>query len=113
MPTTGQCGSLPPILDDSGGLTRGERAMRLCLPLLCLVGFVVSTNAALAVTADDVKWINQCIKDNKGDAKEDVVRKYCVCMNNKMDDNETQSITQWEKTHPKERAACDRDSGWK
>ena len=81
--------------------------------VLLLVGLAVSGNAALAVTADDVKWINQCMRDNKGGAKEDVVRKYCVCMNNKMDDNETLSITQWEKTHPKERAACDREAGWK
>lgn len=87
--------------------------MKLYPVLLLLAAFGISTNAALAVTADDVKWINQCMKDNKGGAKEDVVRKYCVCMNNKMDDNETLSITQWEKTHPKERAACDREAGWK
>jgi len=34
-------------------------------------------------------------------------------MNEKMDNNETQSISQWEKSHPRERAACDRESGWK
>jgi hypothetical protein len=33
-------------------------------------------------------------------------------MNNKMDENETKSITQWEKTHPDEMAACDKESGW-
>ena len=33
----------------------------------------------------------------------EVVLKYCTCMNNKMSDNETQSITQWEKTHVAER----------
>lgn len=64
--------------------------------------------------ADDAKWIAQCIKDNQ-DAKvaPEVVAKYCTCMNNKMDSNETQSITQWEKTHPKEREACDKEAGWK
>ena len=80
---------------------------------LVLAGFCLANHAAYAVTTDDVKWINQCMKDNQGGAKEDVVRKYCTCMNNKMDDNETQSITQWEKKHPKERAACDREAGWK
>jgi len=59
------------------------------------------------------KWINQCVADNKGDAAEDVVLKYCTCMNNKMSDNETQSITQWEKTHVAERKACDAEAGWK
>jgi hypothetical protein len=71
------------------------------------------TSAGAAATTDDVKWINQCVKDNKGDAAEPVVLKYCTCMNNKMSDDETQSITQWEKSHPKERAACDKEAGWK
>jgi hypothetical protein len=34
-------------------------------------------------------------------------------MNNKMDNHETQSITQWEKTHAAERKACDKESGWR
>ena len=34
-------------------------------------------------------------------------------MNNKMDDNETRSITQWEKTHESEAKACSRAAGWK
>lgn len=55
---------------------------------------------------DEVKWINQCLADDKGDAPEGAVLKYCTCMNNKMTDSETQSITQWEKTHVAERKAC-------
>ena len=64
--------------------------------------------------ADDVKWIAQCLKDNQ-EAKVDasIIQKYCSCMNEKMSSNENQSITQWEKTHPTERAACDKESGWK
>jgi len=74
--------------------------------------FVLSSGFVFAGT-DDAKWIAKCIQDNK-DAKVsvEVVTKYCTCMNSKMDDNETQSITQWEKTHPKERAECDKESGW-
>ena len=64
--------------------------------------------------SDDVKWIAQCMKDNQ-DAKVDaaVIQKYCACMNNKMSSSETKSITQWEKTHATERAACDKEAGWK
>ena len=80
---------------------------------LLLAALFVTANAAVAATTDDVKWINQCVKDNKGDAAPNVVLKYCTCMNNKMSDNETQSITQWEKTHVAERKACDREAGWK
>jgi hypothetical protein len=63
---------------------------------------------------DDAKWVAQCVSDNQ-DAKVaiEVVTKYCTCMDNKMSDNETQSITQWEKTHATERQACDQESGWK
>jgi hypothetical protein len=81
--------------------------------LLLLTALFVTTNAAFAVTTDDVKWINQCVRDNKGDAPAGVVLKYCTCMNNKMSNNETRSITQWEKTHVAERRACDREAGWR
>jgi hypothetical protein len=89
--------------------------MRLAVAVLLSVASLTASNAAFAqkLNADDVKWINQCIADNKGGASDAVIRKYCTCMNDKMSDNETQSITQWEKSHPRERAACDRESGWK
>ena len=77
------------------------------------VGSAFTWGQANAATADDVKWINQCLTDNKGGAAEEIVLKYCTCMNNKMSNSETQSITQWEKSHPQERAACDKDAGWK
>jgi hypothetical protein len=83
-------------------------AFAVALAVLSFAG-----NAAFAATTDDVKWINQCVNDNKGGAGAEVVLKYCTCMNNKMSDNETQSITQWEKTHATERAACDKEAGWK
>jgi len=84
----------------------------ISVALLAAASCVV-TSAAVAVTTDDVKWINQCVNDNKGDAPAGVVLKYCTCMNNKMSNNETQSITQWEKTHVAERKACDKEAGWK
>jgi hypothetical protein len=80
---------------------------------LALAAFGFTSNAALAVTTDDVKWINQCVADNKGGAAAEVVLKYCTCMNEKMDNNESQSITQWEKTHATERKACDKEAGWR
>ena len=80
---------------------------------LILVAAVVSGRPAMA-GPDDVKWINQCIKDNKDEGtKPEVVKKYCECMNNKMDDNETRSITQWERKNPKARDECSKKAGWK
>ena len=87
--------------------------MKLTMAVLMAGACVGIFGNANAATTDDVKWINQCVADNKGDAAEDVVLKYCTCMNNKMSDNETQSITQWEKTHVAERKACDAEAGWK
>jgi hypothetical protein len=74
---------------------------------------VLASPAAWAQSADDAKWVGQCLIDNAGGAAEPVVRKYCVCMNNKMSDNETRSITQWEKANPRAREACDKEAGWR
>jgi len=84
---------------------------------IALLAASLGSTAALAqnMTADDLKWINRCIADNKGEAgaTPEIIRAYCVCMNEKMDNNETQSITQWEKSHPAERKACDKQAGWR
>ena len=88
--------------------------MKIPAFVMLVAGSMLASSATLAqLSKDDVKWINQCIADNKGAAAEGVIRKYCMCMNEKMDNNETKSITQWEKTHAKEREACDKESGWK
>ena len=86
--------------------------MTRMLGLLLAAGLTLASSAAFA-DADDRKWINQCIKDNS-DAKvaASIVKSYCTCMNDKMSDNETRTITQWEKSHPQERKACEKKSGW-
>lgn len=64
--------------------------------------------------ADDTKWVAQCVSDNKDEkAAVEVISKYCTCMNSKMSSNETQSITQWEKTHVTEQEACSKQAGWR
>ena len=89
--------------------------MKLTVLALLAAAFAVASTAAFAqLSADDVKWINQCIVDNKNEgAKAPVVRKYCFCMNEKMDSNESQSITQWEKKNPRARDDCSREAGWR
>ena len=88
--------------------------MKLAAIMLCVGAIAMSGKAVLAqLSADDVKWINQCIQDNKGGASDAVIRKYCMCMNEKMDNNETRSISEWEKANPAARRACDRESGWR
>ncbi len=87
----------------------------VCTVLLFAACMIPNTGFAQKLNADDVKWINQCIDDNKGEAGATpaIVRTYCSCMNDKMDNNETQSITRWEKSHPAERKACEKQAGWK
>ena len=92
--------------------------MKRSVAVLCLYGAILmsatlTSTASRAVTADDVRWINQCVADSRGlGASANVVLNYCTCMVNKMDDNETQSVTQWEKTHVAERRACASAAGW-
>jgi hypothetical protein len=88
--------------------------MKMIAALMALAGLMAGSPAlAQTMTADDMKWINQCINDNKGATSDAIIRKYCTCMNDKMDNNETRSISVWEKANPKARAACDKESGWK
>ena len=88
----------------------GETIMSPAFALLIAAGCTLLAGSAGAATTDDVRWIDQCVADNKGGAAADVVLKYCTCMNNKMSDNETQFITQSEKTHATERKACDAEA---
>lgn len=84
------------------------------LALAFLVAASVLGGSAAYAGADDAKWVAQCVLDNQAEkAGIEVIAKYCTCMNEKMSDNETLSITQWEKTHPTEMRACERASGWK
>jgi len=89
--------------------------MKIAVSVLAVLAAVTFSNAASAQSADDKKWVNQCISDNKGEkgATPAIVRTYCVCMNDKMDDNETRTITQWEKANPQARVACEKQAGWK
>ena len=87
--------------------------MKFVLSTIALIAVLCSSGLTFA-GSDDAKWVAKCISDNKDEKVSiEVITKYCTCMNNKMDDNETLSITAWEKTHPTERAACDKESGWK
>jgi hypothetical protein len=90
--------------------------MKAALALVAvLVGLgFASTMTPARADADDAAWIKRCVNDNKREgATPEVVAAYCSCMNGKMSSNETLSVTAWEKTHPTEMAACDKESGWK
>src|ERR1700722_16503175 len=79
-----------------------------------LIAFSSASAGAPRADADDAAWIKKCVGDNKREgATAQVVAAYCACMNGKMSNDETLSITAWEKTHPAEMAACDKESGWK
>jgi len=83
------------------------------LLVLAALGLAGASAPAYA-DADDVAWIKKCVSDNAREgATAEVVTAYCTCMNGKMSSNETLSITAWEKTHPAEMAACDKEAGWK
>jgi hypothetical protein len=84
----------------------------IAVAILALSAFAAAGPAS--ANADDTKWINQCVKDNADQGQTTAVTTaYCTCMDNKMSDNETQSITQWEKTHKTEADACSKQAGWK
>jgi hypothetical protein len=86
--------------------------MRLTYAVLVAAGCAFAAGSAGAATADDVKWINQCVTDNKGGAADEVVLKYCTCMNNKMSDNETSRSPSGKRpTPPSARPATPKPAG--
>jgi hypothetical protein len=90
--------------------------MKLSIAALLLASVFVALPVVTPALADgdDAAWIKKCVNDNKREgATPEVVAAYCSCMNGKMSSSETLSVTAWEKTHPTEMAACDKESGWK
>jgi hypothetical protein len=74
----------------------------------------IATPVLADKNADDSKWIGDCVIENKDEGQPaDVVTKYCTCMNNEMSDDETRSVTEWEKANPKTMEKCSKESGWK
>ena len=88
--------------------------MHKLLPgIVACVALVAAPASAQRQSADDTKWITACVSDNKDEGQAaPVVLAYCTCMNNKMSNNETRSITQWEKANPNAQEACSKDAGW-
>jgi hypothetical protein len=87
--------------------------MKRVVLVLAFAGSVFASSAAMADQAD-AQWVARCVSDNQREAPSvEVISKYCTCMNGKMSSNETLSVSAWEKTHPAEQAACDKESGWK
>jgi hypothetical protein len=92
---------------------KGKVNMRNLILSLIIAGAISAPAFAQRQTADDTKWITECVSDNKDEGQSaPVVLKYCTCMNNKMSNNETRSITQWEKANPNAQEACSREAGW-
>ena len=78
---------------------------------LCFIGCLLASSA-MAQT-DDVRWVNQCVRDSAGYAVSQQVKvMYCTCMVGKMDEKETRSVTQWEKVNQAAARDCARRAGW-
>jgi hypothetical protein len=83
-------------------------------PLAVAVVAIASGFGPAFAIADTAARIKQCVIDNQAETQTaTVVAAYCSCMNKKMSDSETQSITTWEKSHPSEQKACSEEAGAK
>jgi hypothetical protein len=88
--------------------------MKLKMSVLLFVMSATISGVAMAADSDDATWIGQCVADNKKEnATADAKKSYCECMNSKMSDSETQSISTWEESHKKEAEECSAKAGWK
>ncbi len=88
--------------------------MKKSFATLFALACLTSGGVALAASPDDIKWVKQCVADSKGmGASEDVVLKYCICMVSKMSENETRSVSEWEKVNVTTAKQCAAQAGWK
>ena len=88
--------------------------MKILLRSLAILSGLAFASPVFAAS-DDAKWVAKCVSDNSGaKVKVEIITSYCTCMNNEMDDNETLSVTAWEKTSKGKvaMASCDKKSGW-
>lgn len=86
--------------------------MKRTIALIAMIG-CVATPVSADPKADDSQWIGQCVIDNKDEGQTaDVVTKYCTCMNNEMSEDETKSVSDWEKANPAVMEKCSKESGW-
>ena len=68
---------------------------------------------SLALSADDIRWITQCVRDSASYPVSDEVKlSYCTCMVSRMADSERRSVTQWEQANPGIARDCARRAGW-
>ena len=75
---------------------------------------LIGGSATAQRQTDDVRWVNQCVRDSASytNVSEQVKIMYCTCMVAKMSDNETRSVTQWEQANPQARDDCAKRAGW-
>ena len=82
---------------------------------LTIAATVLMTSAsALAVTAGKER-IDECIADNADEGQTpEVVSKYCECMDKRMGESETATVSAWEDqaAHDADEDACDAEAGW-
>jgi hypothetical protein len=84
------------------------------IALIAVAVVAMAPGVGPVANAADTARITKCVADNQGEGQTaTVVAAYCSCMNNKMSDSETQSITTWETSHPSEQKACSQEAGAK
>jgi hypothetical protein len=99
----------------SAPVHRRINSMKIVLTAGALVAACIGFSSIAMAGADDAKWVAKCVSDNAGaKVSVEIISKYCTCMNNEMDNNETRSISTWEKTSDGKvaMAKCDKESGW-
>lgn len=87
--------------------------MKKLTALICASLVSFSIPALVYADAEDAQWVAKCVSDNQSEGQSvETITKYCTCMNNKMSSTETQSITEWEKSHPQENEECSKEANW-
>jgi hypothetical protein len=86
--------------------------MRLLLALTVVAAIALPAQAAPKLTAADRAWIDACVSDRKQTGRSaKMLRAYCVCMQEVVEDNQPLGITELERSYPPAHLACRRQAG--
>ena len=82
----------------------------VCCALCAVLAAAPATAAKLSPA--DLAWIDKCVADRKLEQLDPVkLRKYCVCMQEIVDDNEPFTVSELEHSYPPAHVMCSDEAG--
>ena len=82
--------------------------------VLLMVVILCSLSTFSTAAKPDAEWVDKCFKDHSdGAASQDTIKNYCVCLNNKRNEGDSQSPRLFEREHIADSTWCCKEVDWR